>query len=121
MKTLILAAALVFSSMNGARAVPMNSIYDDYPVQCGATYFLYWKGFELKKATEQAEAYRKKFESLYAIAVPRLEKRGLDQKAADAYIQDHVNMMVRLAEDDDYVRALAGFRTLCDRKFPELQ
>lgn len=96
----------------------MDSIYNDYPVQCGATYFLYWKGFEENKQPTMAEVYRKKFESLAAKAARVLEARGLNKKDADAYMQTSIDTLAEIATKD--VKPFAEFKMLCDQKFREL-
>lgn len=96
----------------------MESIYNDYPIQCGAIYFLYWKGFEEKKKPAMAEIYRKKFESLAARAAQVLEARGLNKEDADAYMQKHIDTLAKIATDD--VKPVVDFKMLCDQKFREL-
>ncbi len=118
LRALIIAATLVAFPFGGARAVPMESIYNDYPIQCGATYFLFWKGFEEKKNPAMAEVYRKKFESLAARAAQVLEARGLNKKDANAYMQKHIDTLAKIASDD--VKPFADFKMLCDQKFSKL-
>ncbi|WP_081161405.1 hypothetical protein [Ensifer aridi] len=88
MKKLFFATVLVALSLTGARAAPVNPKYNDSPVQCGATYFLIWKGYEQKNQQAMAEVYRRKFESLAAKAAQNLETRGLSKQVCEVERSD---------------------------------
>lgn len=117
LQKLFFATVLVALSLTGARAAPVNPKYNDSPVQCGATYFLIWKGYEQKNQQAMAEVYRRKFESLAAKAAQNLETRGLSKHHADAYMQDHIDKLAVLADTE--TKAFVDFKELCDSKFPE--
>jgi len=114
----MLAAVVVGSSLISASAAPVNPQYDDYPVQCGAIYFLYWKGYLSENQPTMAEAYRRKHESLAEKAARILEARGLSKHEANAYMQKHIDRLADIAAKD--TKAFVDFKRLCDGKFPQL-
>jgi hypothetical protein len=97
------------------RAGQIDPKYNDYPVQCGAAYFLIWQGYKSKNEIALSEEYRRKYEKLIENAEEKLKARGLSKSGSDKYIQDHVDKLFLMMRDD--TKLFADFKSRCDAEF----
>lgn len=104
------AIVMILSSASG------RDRFTEYEFQCGALYAILWKMHEFRGEEEKSQAFREKFNDLSAKSTERFIAEGKSARDAEAYMQQHVDDLVRMSSNDG--RILPGFEEVCRTKSP---